>query len=102
MTETWTCLHGNGCPLHSRLFNNVIHAGNVDVMEWCIQNGCTFDDDSFFNGVMTEKIEVFEWLKLHDCPWGGLSIERVRGTIICLKSIINWLQANGCPELPAN
>ena len=99
--DMFTWLLVNGCPLDCRTFSMVIHAGNVEVLEWCIQNGFTFDNDSFYFGASTEKIEVLELLKLHNCPWGTLTILNVRNMLMN-SDVVNWLQANGCPDRPAH
>ena len=82
---------------NQKAFNGVVLAGNVEMMEWCEQNGAVFDDKTFYVAAHSGKIEALEWLKLNECPWGCLSLQRARNKH-ANSNVLNWLQTNGCPE----
>ena len=60
--------HGKWMYDASDAFSCVILGGNIEVMEWCLQNGGVFNRRYFWYAARSGKIEALECLKLHNCP----------------------------------
>ena len=83
----------------SELFSQAAKSGNIQIMEFCLQNGCPTDESICSSSMQNKNVEAalsaLKWLHEHNIPWDELVCyyAAIYGN---LKALI-WARENGCP-----
>jgi len=95
--EVLQCMKNNGFKLwESSVFEHAAFRGNLQVMEWLLENGCLFGKVTFRGAARNGNLDNMKWLLSKGCPlddgWALYSASR-KGNLDNMK----WLLSKGCP-----
>lgn len=65
-------LHTIGHELTENLCFNAAKVGNIEILEYCVENGCRLTESIIFSAAIMDKFDCVIWLLEHNCPPGNI------------------------------
>lgn len=87
--------HSAPCPWDKWTTAEAAKRGDIEMLEWCIENGCPWSVESCHQAAHGGHLECLKLLRESGCPWDKwVTYYAAKGGHVAM---LRWAADNGCP-----